>query len=150
MLFTFKRSKKESFLVEEAESHVVVLLLGLFLLLLFLLLGGRSGGAAAGSGGGGSGTARAHAGADGGDEGLDVAAGQGLGEKAGPEGLHGHLSGLQDGGDLLTGDVDLVVGENECGVDAGQLGGVAHLDLVWDGRASRRFRTLAQKFENKH
>ena len=45
---------------------------------------------------------------------------------------------------ITYGDVDLVVGENECGVDAGQLGGVAHLDWVWDGRASRRFRTLAQ------
>ena len=128
-------------LVEESESHVVVLLLGLLLLLLFL------GGVAAGRGvtaGGGSGRGGGpNAGADVGDQLLDVAALQGLGEEAGPVGLHLDLGGLQEGVDLLTlccrhwnndmkkssksiratySDGDVVVGEDEGGVDAGELG----------------------------
>ena len=40
---------------------------------------------------------------DGGDECLDVAGAEGLGEETGPEGLDGgQLGGLQDGADLLT------------------------------------------------
>merc|ERR1712012_1216991 len=103
-------------LVEEAESHVIVLLLRLFHLFLLLLLGRSSTTSGAG----------ANAGSDGGDEVLDVARGQSLGEEAGPERLDGHLSGLQDGGDLLAGDVNVIVGQDEGGVDAGEFGGVAH------------------------
>ena len=88
-------------LVEEAESHVIVLLLGLFLLFLLLLLG-RGSTTSAGGGGSSSSGAGANAGSDGSDEVLDVARGQSLGEEAGPERLDGHLSGLQDGGDLLA------------------------------------------------
>ena len=88
-------------LVEEAESHVVVLLLGLLLLL--LLLGLRRGGGASGSRGGASGGGGGpDAGADVGDEVLDVDALEGLGEEAGPVRLHVHLGGLQDGADLVT------------------------------------------------
>ena len=53
------------------------------------------------------------------------------------------------------GDVNLIVSEDECGVDAGQLGGVAH-GVTGVGLGSRMdvqvadLRTLAQKFENKH
>merc|ERR1711878_208131 len=109
-------------LVEEAESHVIVLLLRLFLLFLLLLLGR---GSTTGAG--------ANAGSDGSDEVLDVARGQSLGEEAGPERLDGHLGGLQDGGDLLAGDVDVIVGQDEGGVDAGEFGGVAHGVNGWFG-----------------
>ena len=56
---------------------------------------------------------------------------------------------------VTYGDVNLIVGEDEGGVDAGQLGGVAH-GVTGVGFGSRMnvqvadLRTLAQKFENKH
>lgn len=87
-------------LVEETESHVVILLLGLFLLGLLLCLSGGSG--VTGSGCGGSSGARADSGTDVGDQLLNVAALEGLGEQAGPVGLNIDLGGLQDGLNLLT------------------------------------------------
>ena len=46
-----------------------------------------------------------------------------LGEEAGPVGLELDSSSLEDGGDLLGGDGDIVIGEDERGVDAGELSG---------------------------
>merc|ERR1719411_2584533 len=115
----------EHLLVEETESHVVIgLLLGLFLLLLLLFL--SSGGGTTSSWGSSGGGSSASSGSNAGDELLDVAAGQSLGEKAGPEGFDGDLGGLQDRVDLLTSDVDVVIGEDEGGVDAGEFRGVVH------------------------
>merc|ERR1712045_219507 len=115
----------ERLLVEETESHVVIgFLLWLFLLLLLLFL--SSGGSTTGSWGSSGGGSSACAGTNVGDELLDVAAGQSLGEQTGPEGLDGDLGGLQDRVDLLTSDVDVVIGEDEGGVDAGKFGSVVH------------------------
>jgi hypothetical protein len=87
------------FLVKESESHVVVLLLLwllLLLLLLALLLVFSGGGGLGGCGGSRCGSANV------GDQLLDVAALEGLGEEAGPVRLNLDLGGLQEGGDLLT------------------------------------------------
>merc|ERR1719150_198615 len=109
-------------LVEQSKAHVIVLFLGLFLLL--LLLGGlssRSRGSTASSKGatsGGSSTdSRAHVG----DQSLKVGRLEGLGEEAGPVGLNIDTSSLEDGGDLLGGDGNIVISEDEGGVDAGEL-----------------------------
>merc|ERR1719192_704046 len=99
-------------LVEQSEAHVIVLFLGLLLLL--LLLGGlssRSRGSAASSGS--SADSRAHVG----DQGLQVSRLEGLREEARPVGLNIDTSSLQDGGDLLGGDGNIVIGEDEGGVD---------------------------------
>lgn len=88
--------------------HVVVRLL---LLLLLLLLGGGllSGGSATGSdsaaGDGGTTTT------DVGEELLDVLALEGLGEEAGPDGLDLNTSSGGEGGDLVTGDLNTLVGD---------------------------------------
>ena len=43
-----------------------------------------------------------------------------LGEQSGPVGFYGDAGGLQEGGDLVGGDGDAVVVEDQSGVDAGQ------------------------------
>merc|ERR1719153_962132 len=109
-------------LVEQSEAHVIVLFLGLLLLL--LLLGGLSSGSrgstsssrSATSGGSGA-DSRAHVG----DKGLQVGGLESLGEEAGPVGLNIDTSSLEDGGDLLRGDGNIVVSEDEGGVDASEL-----------------------------
>merc|ERR1719341_502639 len=113
-------------LVEQAEAHVIVLLLGLFLLL--LLLGGLSSGSSnrgstSSSGGG------ANSGPYVGDQGLEVSRLQSLGEEARPIGLNINTSSLEDGGDLLRGDGDVIVSKDEGSVDAGKLG-VGHLSFL--------------------
>lgn len=92
---------------------------GFFLLFLLLLLsgGGASSGSSASGSGGGTDTR-----SDVGDELLDVAALESLGEEAGPEGLDFDLGGLQDGLNLLGRDGDIVVGEDKGGVDASEFG----------------------------
>ena len=45
-----------------------------------------------------------------------------LGEESGPVGLEVDSGSLEDGGDLLGGDGDVVIGEDEGGVHAGELG----------------------------
>merc|ERR1740119_13532 len=102
-------------LVEESESHVVILLLGFLLLL--LLLGGFSSTAGSGSGSGGGSNSASNVG----DQSLQVRGLQSLGEKSGPVGLELHTSSLQDGGDLLAGDGNIVIGQAEGGVAAGKL-----------------------------
>merc|ERR1719220_2904736 len=96
-------------LVEQAEAHVIVFLLGLLLLL--FLLGGLS-----------SANTRPNVG----DQGLEVSGLQSLREEARPVRLYLDTSSLKDGGDLLGGDGDIIVIENEGGVNAGKLG-VGHL-----------------------
>merc|ERR1719382_2203663 len=116
-------------LVEQAEAHVIVLLLGLFLLL--LLLGGLSSGSSATSSRGSTSSSwsGANSGPNVGDQGLEVGRLQSLGEEAGPVGLNINTSSLEDGGDLLGGDSDVIVGEDKGGVDAGKLG-VGHLSFL--------------------
>ena len=63
---------------------------------------------------------------------LHVHAFESLGEKAGPVRLNLDLGGLQDGVDLLTGDGDIVVGEDEGGVDTGEFA-VGHVEVVETG-----------------
>merc|ERR1719186_1027047 len=113
----------KKFSVEESESHIVILfLLGLFLLLFFLLLGSRGSCSRSGSGAsssrGGSGS-RTHVS----DQGLYVHGLQGLGEQTGPVGLNLNVGGLEDGGDLFRCDGDIIISQDEGGVDAGELGG---------------------------
>ena len=45
-----------------------------------------------------------------------------LGEESGPVGLEVDSGSLEDGGDLLGGDGDVVIGKDEGGVHAGELG----------------------------
>merc|ERR1719357_2431800 len=101
-------------LVEQSEAHVIVLFLGL--LLLPLLLGGLSSRSGATSGRS-SADSRAHVG----DQGLQVGGLEGLGEETRPVGLNIDTSSLKDGGDLLGGDGNIVIGEDEGGVNAGEL-----------------------------
>merc|ERR1719193_636169 len=126
MKLLFNIEKMEN-LVEQAEAHVIVLLLGLFLLL--LLLGGLSSGGRCSTTGGRGGTSSG-SGADArpnvGDQGLEVGRLQSLGEEARPVGLNVNTSSLEDGGDLLGGDCDVIVSEDKGGVDAGKLR-VGHL-----------------------
>merc|ERR1712115_642108 len=98
-------------LVKQSEAHVIVLFLGLFLLL--LLLGGLSSrsrssttSSRSATSGGCSADSRAHVG----DQGLQVGGLEGLGEEAGPVGLNIDTSSLEDGGDLLGGDGNVVIG----------------------------------------
>merc|ERR1719333_1283314 len=110
----------KTFLVEEAESHVVVLLLGFLFLLLLLGLGGGATGRSISSSGGGGGSAGARA--DVGEHLLDVDSLQSLGKKSGPERLDVDLGGLQDGLEFLGRDGDFVIGEDESGVGASEFG----------------------------
>merc|ERR1719220_2088124 len=97
-------------LVEQSEAHVIVLFLGLLLLL--LLLGSLSSRSSRSATSGGSGAdSRAHVG----DQGLKVSGLESLGEEAGPVGLNIDTSSLEDGGDLLGGDGNIVIGEDEGG-----------------------------------
>merc|ERR1719458_164934 len=99
-------------LVEQAEAHVIVLLLGLFLLLL-LLVGSGSRCSATGSWGGTTSGSSADSGPNVSDQGLEVSRLESLGEEAWPVRLNLDTSSLEDGGDLLGGDGDVIVGEDE-------------------------------------
>merc|ERR1712181_134253 len=120
MTLLFNIVQMES-LVEQAEAHVVVLLR---LLLLLLLLRGLSSGSrcsTTSSRGSSSSRSSANTGPNVGDQGLEVGRLQSLGEEAGPVGLNINTSSLEDGGDLLRGDGDIVVSKDEGGVDASKL-----------------------------
>merc|ERR1719192_2471112 len=109
-------------LVEQSKAHVIVLFLGLLLLLLLLgSLSSGSRGSTASSRGATSSGSGTDSGAHVGDQGFQVGGLEGLGEKAGPVGLNIDTSSLEDGGDLLGGDGNIVIGEDEGGVDAGEL-----------------------------
>merc|ERR1719430_1744583 len=118
-------------LVEQAEAHVIVLLLGLLLLgllLLLLLLGGLGSGSRGSTTGGSSTDARPNVG----DQGLEVSGLESLGEEAWPVRLNLDTSSLEDGGDLLRSDSDVIVGEDEGSVDASKLrvGHLSRFDAV--------------------
>jgi len=131
-------------LVEQAEAHVIVLLLRLFLLLLLLwCLSSGSRCSTTSSRGTTSSWSRADAGPDVGDQGLEVGRLESLGEEARPVWLNINTGSLEDCGDLLRGDGDVVVSEDEGGVDASKLR-VSHL-LRFDAVSAR---DLAQT-ENK-
>merc|ERR1719352_215824 len=120
MTLLFNIVQMES-LVEQAEAHVIVLLLGLLLLL--LLLGGLSSGSRCSTTGSRS---SANTRPNVGDQGLEVSRLQSLGEEARPVGLNINTSSLEDGGDLLRGRGDIIVSEDEGGVEASKLR-VGHL-----------------------
>merc|ERR1719402_1929368 len=120
-------------LVEQAEAHVIVLLLGLLLLL--FLLGGLSSGSrcsTSSSWGSTSSGSGAHARPNVGDQGLEVSGLESLGEEARPVRLNLNTSSLEDGGDLLRSDGDVIVGEDEGSVDASKLrvGHLSRFDAV--------------------
>merc|ERR1719340_9811 len=108
---------RDDILIEKAESHVII-----FLLLGLLLLGLGGGGGTTGGSATSSGTGSSDTRADLGDQVLQVAALESLGEESGPVGLEVDSGSLEDGGDLLGGDGDVVIGEDEGGVHAGELG----------------------------
>merc|ERR1719385_313536 len=123
-------------LVEQAEAHVIVLLLGLFLLLLLLgCLSSSSRCSTTGSRGSTSSWSSTNSGPNVGDQGLEVSRLQSLGEETRPVGLNIDTSSLEDGGDLLRSDCDVIVSENKGGVDAGKLR-VGHL-LRFDAVSAR-------------
>merc|ERR1719201_520275 len=119
-------------LVEQAEAHVIVLLLGLLLLL--FLLGGLSSGSrcSTSSSWGSSSGSGAHARPNVSDQGLEVGGLESLGEEARPVRLNLDTSSLENGGDLLRGDSDVIVGKDEGSVDAGKLrvGHLSRFDAV--------------------
>merc|ERR1719244_247923 len=99
-------------LVEKSESHVVIGFLLRLFLLFFLgsLLGSGSSWSSTTSTCSGGGTDSR---SDVGDEILDADGLQALGEKARPERLYADVCGLQDGRDLLGGDSNVIVGEDQ-------------------------------------
>jgi len=104
-------------LVEEREAHVLVLLL-----LDLLLLGGGSATGSGGTAGSGS-TATAASGTDSGHQLHDVLLLGELGEERRPVGLDLDTGSLDDGGDVVSADLNAVVGADEGGVDASELTG---------------------------
>lgn len=90
-------------------------------LVLLLLLGGSRGVSrgTTSDGGGRGGTAT---GADVGQELLDVLALERLGEQGRPDGLELNLGGRGESDELVGGDLDALVGEDEGGVGGGELG----------------------------
>ena len=114
MYILFFRDSKERRLVEQTEAHVVI---GLLLLLNLLLLSGG----VTGSGGGTSGSSGSTTGGGGtdvesGEQLVQVLLGDGLGEQVNPDGLKTLNTGLgEDGVELVGGDLDLSVSENEGG-----------------------------------
>merc|ERR1719340_346828 len=142
--FFISKQSGQKVLIEEPESHVVILLLFALLLLgLFLLLlrwsSTASGGSSASGSGSGAGT-----GPDTGDEALDVARLESLGEETGPVGLDIHTSSLENGGDLLRCYGDIVVSQDEGGVDTGEFR-VGHFKFLLVGFSASRDIALAQK-----
>merc|ERR1719433_1141257 len=106
-------------LVEKSESHVVIgFLLWFFFLFFFgsFLGSGSSWSSTTSTASSGGGT---NSGSDVRNEVLDVYGLEALGEKARPERLHGNVSSLQDGTDLLGGDGNIIVSEDQGGVDTG-------------------------------
>merc|ERR1719483_1385426 len=103
-------------LVEETEAHVLVrLLIGFLLLGFFLSLSWGSSRACSSSGGGSSTASNIQ------DELLDIHAIKGLCEKAWPVWLHRDASSLQDGDNLVTGDGNLVISQDEGCIYASEL-----------------------------
>merc|ERR1719400_859380 len=103
-------------LVEKSESHVVIgFFLRLFLLFFFgsLLSSGSSWSSTTCTCSRGGTDSRSNVG----DEILDVDGLEALGKKTRPERLHGDVGGLQDGRDLLGGDGNIIVGEDQGGID---------------------------------
>merc|ERR1719277_661016 len=97
-----------------AKSHVIIF----FLLLRFFLLGSCSWSSLGSSSWGSS-----NPGPDLGDQLLQVAALKGLSEETWPVGFEFYSSSLENGGDLLWCDGDVVIGEDEGGVDTGEFSG---------------------------
>merc|ERR1719318_14901 len=99
-------NNREKELIEKSESHVVI-----FFLLRLLLLLSRSSFSSRG---------RPNTGPYCGDQGLQVTGLKGLSEESWPIWLNINTGSLQDGGQLLGGDGNIVIGEDEGGVHAGE------------------------------
>merc|ERR550519_2285091 len=108
-------------LVEQTESHIVIFLL-LFNLLFLLGWGitcSRCLGSSSATGSRGS----SYAASDVGDQVLQVNRLESLGEESGPVRLEFDISCLEDGGQLLGGDGDIVISEDEGSVGASEFRG---------------------------
>ena len=105
---------QSSCLIEERESHVLV---GFGLLL--LLGSSRSSSSSSSSGGSSSsrGSTTSGGSSDIADQALDAALGKKLGEEGWPVGLNLHIGGLDNGGDVVCGDLQAIIGEDQ-GLDA--------------------------------
>merc|ERR1719323_2248102 len=95
-------------LVKKAESHVIIFLLFLFLLL-FLLRSSLS-----------SATSSSDSRSNLGDQLLQVTSFKSLSEESWPVGLKVNYSSLEDGGDLVRSDGDIIISEDESSVDTGR------------------------------
>merc|ERR1712038_2202578 len=96
-------------LIEEAESHVVIgFFLWLFFFLFFLFFSCSSTASCWGST-----YARTYVG----DEILDVAAFKSLGKQSWPVWFYINACCLEDGLDFFSSDGNIIVGQDECGVD---------------------------------
>ena len=75
-----------------------------------------------------------------------------LGEKSGPVGLKLTSSSLQDGGDLLSGDGDIVISQDEGGVAAGKLrvGHVGSASVAEDLAQKLRTSTKLLKYRGNY
>jgi len=106
-------------LIEESESHIVIFLFLWLLLLLSRSSFSRSSSASSGSGSSGSGS-RANSSPHSGDQGLQVAGLEGLGEESWPVWLDINTSSLEDGSQLLWGDGDVIISKDESSIDTGE------------------------------
>merc|ERR1711970_954290 len=111
-----------SFLVKETEAHIVVFRFrgAFFLFLDFLFFGGTTSGSSATSSSG----ARANTGANVGDQFTDIDVLECASEKRWPERLELDIRSLEDGGDLVSGDLDVIIIEDKSGVGACQFSGI--------------------------
>jgi len=125
MQLKYKEARKQSSwrgcLVEETEAHILV---GLLLLLLLLLLNSLSSGVAtSGTTSGTTGSGGTTTGTDVHEEVLDVLALESLGEDGGPDGLDiSDLSGGDEGLELVGGDLNAIIGEDQGRVGLSELG----------------------------
>merc|ERR1719410_455831 len=95
-------------LIEKAESHVIIFLLFLGLRFFLLFLGGCSTSGSRGS---------ASSGSNLGDQILEVTVLKSLGKESWPVWLEFNTSSLEDRGESVSGDRNIVISEDESSVD---------------------------------
>merc|ERR1719232_170886 len=105
-------------LIEKPESHIIIFLL-LRLFLLSRSCFSSRGSTTCSSRGGSSSRCRADTRPNSGDEGLQVTGLQSLGKESWPVRLNLDTGRLEDGGDLLRGDGNIIIGQDQGSVHAG-------------------------------